>query len=356
MWKPSNKAPGAIKYMITPDPDLQENCCESNCKTYVAKFGGTIIEGVLVFEHVSLSLIQVVRHFVVRDRHGDIVDPTPSTHINGWFVVDVQLGRPNAIDRSYELAIAPVRSNQKWYYVYHYVDPRTNRPFYVGKGTSNRAYVHLRASQRKYEKHKKRFFNKLTSMKRQNIEPIILFVAQNITDEEVAYEIEQQEIQQYGRKGYDRNGILLNITTDSRPPNHRGKTYPQIYGDKWQAQLENRRKLQLARGGYGPKRHSAETKSKIQTHSAGLSNGRCCQITEEQLLVYGQQYCSMHPQIGYTSWRKFCSETGIPTLFRSFRFNRRFLLEVFADKFGVKYQTRRKDSSYELDRYLKSQP
>lgn len=29
------------------------------------------------------------------------------------------------------------------YYVYLYVDPRTNRPFYVGKGIKNRAFAHL---------------------------------------------------------------------------------------------------------------------------------------------------------------------------------------------------------------------
>ena len=29
------------------------------------------------------------------------------------------------------------------YYVYLYVDPRTNRPFYVGKGQNNRIYCHL---------------------------------------------------------------------------------------------------------------------------------------------------------------------------------------------------------------------
>ena len=29
------------------------------------------------------------------------------------------------------------------YYVYMYSDPKTKKPFYVGKGTGNRAFSHL---------------------------------------------------------------------------------------------------------------------------------------------------------------------------------------------------------------------
>ena len=29
------------------------------------------------------------------------------------------------------------------FYIYHYIDPRDNLPFYVGKGSDNRMYDHL---------------------------------------------------------------------------------------------------------------------------------------------------------------------------------------------------------------------
>lgn len=97
------------------------------------------------------------------------------------------------------------------YYVYCYIDPTTNLPLYVGKGKQNRAYAHMYHS-KDINKNKTEFKNKLNKMKKRGIEPIIVFLAQNIQDEKIAYEIEEAYIKQYGRKGYEENGILLNIS------------------------------------------------------------------------------------------------------------------------------------------------
>ncbi len=40
-------------------------------------------------------------------------------------------------------SIAPYVGERLGYYVYLYVDPRTNEPFYVGKGQGDRALAHL---------------------------------------------------------------------------------------------------------------------------------------------------------------------------------------------------------------------
>jgi len=96
---------------------------------------------------------------------------------------------------------------------------------------------------------------------------------ENIIDEDLAYNIESELIKRYGRKGYEKDGILSNICIDARPPNHRGKTYEEIYGvEKAQQQRELRSRLQKERGGYGPKRHSDETRKKFSKLNTGSGN------------------------------------------------------------------------------------
>lgn len=64
-----------------------------------------------------------------------------------------------------------------------------------------------------------------------------------------------------------------NITKGgSLPPNHKGKTYKEIYGRRWKEQVEKRTKLQLERGGYGPVTHTKATKKKISAAVSGKNN------------------------------------------------------------------------------------
>ncbi len=58
------------------------------------------------------------------------------------------------------------------------------------------------------------------------------------------------------------------------PPNHRGKTYEQIYGNKKTAEQQRlkRHVKQIQAGGYGPVKHSAESKAKISKAVAGKNN------------------------------------------------------------------------------------
>jgi len=156
------------------------------------------------------------------------------------------------------------------YYVYELIDPRTNVAFYVGKGTGRRAETHLWKIPETRNTYKE---NKIASIRNDGYEPEIKYVIENIEDEQIAYAIEESLIKKYGRKGYDKDGILTNVCPNNRPPNHKGKTYAEIYGTKRaKEQKEMRSRLQKERGGYGPKHHSVETKEKFKILNTGINN------------------------------------------------------------------------------------
>ena len=156
------------------------------------------------------------------------------------------------------------------YYVYELIDPRVNLPFYVGKGKNNRVYFHLSEKSRAKSDNERKY-NKIQKIRKEGYEPDIKIV-KYFENEDDAYDYEEQLIKKYGRIRYDVNGILTNICESSRPPKHKGRTYQEIYGDKWEEQIEKRRNLQIEVGGYGPKKHTEETKRKISEKVAGKNN------------------------------------------------------------------------------------
>lgn len=91
------------------------------------------------------------------------------------------------------------------FYVYHLVDPNTNIPFYVGKGTGDRANSHLK----KYDNHNNYKKNKIISIRKQGLEPIVNIIFECDSEGE-AWQREIEEISKYGRKNIDDNGILTN--------------------------------------------------------------------------------------------------------------------------------------------------
>lgn len=106
------------------------------------------------------------------------------------------------------------------YYVYHLIDPRNSLPFYVGKGKNNRAKSHLLYKGCMNENKRKKKY--ILDLKSEQLEPIINYIVEHIEDEDDAYVIETKEIQKYGRKGYESDGILMNHGLDRRPPNMKG--------------------------------------------------------------------------------------------------------------------------------------
>lgn len=106
------------------------------------------------------------------------------------------------------------------FYVYQYIDPRTNLPFYIGKGTNDRKFYHL--TETIESTINKRKFYRIQSLKRMGLNPVIEEIA-TFDCELDAYHLEERLIRHYGRKDYDPGGILLNISENSNPPSRKGK-------------------------------------------------------------------------------------------------------------------------------------
>ena len=216
------------------------------------------------------------------------------------------------------------------FYVYQLTDPRNNQPFYIGKGTGNRAKTHLLEIPDTRNVYKE---NKIAAIRREGLEPKIEYIAENISDEKIAYNIEAELIKKYGRKGYDTGGILTNICPDARPPNHKGRSYEQIYGPE-RALIERKKRadIQLSRGGYGPEKHTEETKQKIKNkaNEARLT----AKFSESVILNYGREFCSYFGNIiSQKKWLWWAKEHNLPAnILRSYRFNGKNLLCVFVEK------------------------
>ena len=77
------------------------------------------------------------------------------------------------------------------YYVYLYVDPRTQRPFYVGKGQGNRIYSHLSDGD-DTEK-----VNRIAELRKLGLEPVLEILKYGLTERE-AFLVESAAIELFG--------------------------------------------------------------------------------------------------------------------------------------------------------------
>lgn len=78
------------------------------------------------------------------------------------------------------------------YYVYLYIDPRTSRPFYVGKGRGERVLSHLGQAG------KSRKVQVLNELKSEGKEPVLEVLAHGLPSEETAFRIEAAVIDLLG--------------------------------------------------------------------------------------------------------------------------------------------------------------
>lgn len=174
------------------------------------------------------------------------------------------------------------------YYVYALLDPRkADQPFYIGKGTGDRAKSHL------YETYhntgNRRKWCKIAAIRKAGLEIKILKIKENLEEEE-AYQLEENLIKRYGRIGFEEGGILTNICDSAKPPSPVGRVISQEtrekqskrqlgplnhrYGVKMsEGEKSLRREYNLKHGIRPPLRtgkpHSDKTKAKMSLASKG---------------------------------------------------------------------------------------
>lgn len=97
------------------------------------------------------------------------------------------------------------------FYVYAYCHPITEQPFYIGKGYADRAMFHSKYATSNYFKNK-HFKHTILKIRRElNCEPLIKLLQDNMLEAD-ALQLEVELIAKYGRKLFEPNGILCNLT------------------------------------------------------------------------------------------------------------------------------------------------
>lgn len=163
-------------------------------------------------------------------------------------------------------------NQEKRYYVYHIINPITNRLFYVGKGTGNRCKQHL-TDKREYS-FNKRLNGYIRNLIEEGHKPITIKIAEDLT-EEAAYELEEQEIKSHGRVGFEEGGVLLNILESGRPPKLEGENHPWFgrkHTQETKDKISKTKKERFASGQTKKRtgfKHSDETKEKNRQSHLG---------------------------------------------------------------------------------------
>lgn len=187
------------------------------------------------------------------------------------------------------------------FYTYMLVDPRNNKPFYVGKGTGNRAYSHLNFTSGSNNPHKDNIISKLYSL---NLTPIVTIV-EYFDNESIAYTEEAKLIESIGLNN------LTNIVPDCRPPSQRGRIVSEETRAKRSASLTGiersdtwRQRLSESKAGennprYGIKEDS-KTKEKRRMAQLHTKNAHKYELykTALKLINEGFSYREVQEQIG----------------------------------------------------------
>lgn len=95
------------------------------------------------------------------------------------------------------------------YYVYGLIHPDTNLPFYIGKGKDNRARSHLLLKPDDVYNTRKRAMIEELNRSQKKID--IVYYDTGLSNTEAINE-EKRLIRKYGRRDYDKDGILTNLT------------------------------------------------------------------------------------------------------------------------------------------------
>ena len=162
--------------------------------------------------------------------------------------------------------------NMNEYYIYHLIDPRTETPFYVGKGKNKRMYYHEKCVKRGIIPNKnKHLFYKIKQILNENLSVKYIKIYENLTEPD-AWKKEIEEEQRLKQNGI----VLCNLVpcgcggdTLSNHPNkvdiyrRMSEHRPKTLADEW--------KKNIGLGLLG-KKHSIESREKRSEKFKGEKN------------------------------------------------------------------------------------
>jgi len=86
---------------------------------------------------------------------------------------------------------------EKTYYTYELIDPRNNKPFYIGKGKKQRMYYHYNTIKNNKTLINKHLENKLKQLLKEKLEPIYIKILKS-NDEKLCLQKEEELIKKIG--------------------------------------------------------------------------------------------------------------------------------------------------------------
>ena len=186
------------------------------------------------------------------------------------------------------------------YYVYALIDPRNNKPFYIGKGSGDRAYQHTRFKDGNDNPYKDR---KIKSILKENLEIIVKLIHADIDSESLAYSLEESIIKEIGLEN------LTNMTENARPPSKLGwtpseetlrKRSAKLKGlertDEWRENL-SKSKQGKKNGMYGLKKPCTEEKRLSIIRAKNFPNYDLYKQAVI-LIASGKSACSVAKELG----------------------------------------------------------
>jgi len=129
---------------------------------------------------------------------------------------------------------------EKNYYVYELIDPITNLPFYVGKGTKNRMYMHEKKAKNNKIGNNVQLYKVIKNILNNGNQVRYNIIEDNLFESD-AYKLEIEIISGYGRRCNSDGGLLVNLSRGGKGcgiDNHTGDTKQLIKENTKKAILE----------------------------------------------------------------------------------------------------------------------
>ena len=225
------------------------------------------------------------------------------------------------------------------FYVYIYIDPRDDSPFYVGKGKGRRAFQHIQISKSDlhYKESNLLKVNKIRKILSLGLEPIIEII--HLESEELALKKEIELIKKYGRIN-NSTGSLTNLTDGGEgqsgwiPDNgykkrmsestsgEKNGMYNRKHSENTKKKMSekatgrkhsNESKSEMSKNRKGEKNsffgkfHSKESLEKISTKLKGKFLGENNKSSKKFLFISPE----LNEFIVFASFEKFCKNNGL---------------------------------------------